>query len=188
MHAFIARHPRFAFLAQILIIAVLALVTFPLNSTAQTPTTINIGSTAKMTSVKKLGINLGGQDFWDSRQMVRNIIFRNPGFEGETWQSIIHCVAVTTSSCTDGATSAVWTANFFQGATAEFITGAANGLQVNVSANTTAGGGSGVTLSFSQAPAGMAVGDYITVRKTFTGNGSAGWNLQSTGGAGFVTE
>ena len=53
------------------------------------------------TDVKRLGINLSGQTYYDSGQMLRNLVFRNPGFEGETWQSILHCKHITATTCTD---------------------------------------------------------------------------------------
>ncbi|HEY0795129.1 MAG TPA: hypothetical protein VGD64_05040 [Acidisarcina sp.] len=158
------------------------------HASAQAPTTINIGSGVSLASAKKLGINLGGEDYWDSRQLTRNIIFQNPGFEGETWQSMIHCAAVTATTCTDATTSSAWPVNFLQGATAEFITGAATGLIVPVTSSTVSSGSNGVGLVFATSPAGMAVGDYIVVRKTIPGNGQAGWSGGVSGGASVATE
>ena len=58
-------------------------------------TTITLGPEILPQQVKRLGINLSGQSFYDSGQMLRNLVFRNPGFEGETWQSILRCKSVT---------------------------------------------------------------------------------------------
>ena len=73
-------------------------------------TTITIGPEVRHTGAKRLGINLGGQSFYDSGQMLRNLTFRNPGFEGETWQSILHCKSVSLNTCTDENQYAVWPA------------------------------------------------------------------------------
>ena len=54
------------------------------RSRAQGPSEIVIGPGVQQTGMKRLGINLSGQTFYDSGQMLRNLIFRNPGFEGET--------------------------------------------------------------------------------------------------------
>ena len=157
---------------------------------AQTPTTITIGTNVQLSSVKHLGINLGGEDYWDSRQMTRNIIFRNPGFEGETWQSIIHCKTITSYTCTDDNPLAVWPTNFFQNATAEFIAGGATGVTVTVKLSyvASASKGTGVELQFLTPPAGMLAGDYLVVRMARPGNAPAGWTTSITNGASLATD
>ena len=30
--------------------------------------------------VTRLGINIGGQNYWDSGQVMKNLLYRNPGF------------------------------------------------------------------------------------------------------------
>ncbi len=163
---------------------------------AQT-TNFAIGSTVQRSSVKRLGINLGGQDFYDSGQLLRNLIYRNPGFEGETWQSILQCNAVTASSCTDQDPWAGWPANFLAGATFEFIYGAAKGQTGTVSGNTVsaymAGNSSnpnyGVTVKFSAplSPA-PAVGDFLIVKMNVPGNAQAGWWASTSGGGTLSTD
>src|ERR1700678_3314659 len=54
-------------------------------------TNFAIGTTVQQSNVKRLGINVGGENYYDSGQMLRNLIVQNPGFEGETWQSALHC-------------------------------------------------------------------------------------------------
>src|ERR1700721_2464625 len=54
-------------------------------------TDIAVTNTVLQTGIKRLGINIGGQDFYDSGQMLRNLVSINPGFEGETWESILRC-------------------------------------------------------------------------------------------------
>ncbi|MDE1175171.1 MAG: hypothetical protein PW789_01020 [Edaphobacter sp.] len=71
------------------------------GGTTGSATNIDIGTTVSQSGVKRLGMNIAGQAFYDSSQMLRNLVFRNPGFEGEIWQSILKCTAVTTTSCTD---------------------------------------------------------------------------------------
>ena len=45
-------------------------------------TDIAVTNTVLQTGIKRLGINIGGQNFYDSGQMLRNLVFINPGFEG----------------------------------------------------------------------------------------------------------
>ena len=47
-------------------------------------TDIAIEGTVQRANVKRLGINIAGQTYYDSGQMLRNLTFRNPGFEGGT--------------------------------------------------------------------------------------------------------
>src|SRR5437773_69743 len=49
-------------------------------------TDIAIDSTVIQNGVERLGISIPAQNYWDSGQVLRNLVFRNPGFEGEIWQ------------------------------------------------------------------------------------------------------
>ena len=169
----------------------LALVSFlGVRASAQS-TNFEIGTTVLRTPVKHLGINLAGQTFYDSGQMLRNLAFQNPGFEGEIWQSIMHCAAASANTCTDDDNYNYWPANFMQGATFEFIYGAANGQKGTVSASTlgSQGGSSGITLTFS-APLSPApgIGDYVVVRQKFPGNAQGGWWTSTSGGGTLSTD
>ena len=101
-------------------------------------TNFEIGTTVQRSSVKHLGVNLAGDNFYDSGQMFRNLIFGNPGFEGETWQTIMQCVAVTATSCTDSNIYNIWPANFLQGATFQVINGTASGVTGTITSSTAA--------------------------------------------------
>lgn len=180
-----------SFFGRFAAIALIAL--FFINSShgqsAATPTTINITDTAKLTTAKRLGLVLGNQDFYDSGQFMRNITFRNPGFEGEIWQSILHCQFVTATSCTDDNLYTYWPANFLANAKAEFIVGAATGETTTVKSSTAAAiGVTGVTINFAAMATPPKVGDYVVVRMSVPGNAQAGWWTQGTSGTRFTTE
>ena len=51
--------------------------------------------------VTRLGINLGEQNFYDSGQMMKNLLYRNPGFEGMKYRSILHCTMGGAGQCVD---------------------------------------------------------------------------------------
>jgi alpha-L-arabinofuranosidase len=154
-----------------------------------TPTTINVTDSILTKNAQRLGVNLGTQNFWDSGLMMRNLAFRNPGFEAETWQSILHCQFVTANSCTDDNQYTYWPANFLAGATASFIVGPAAGTTATVTSSTAANIGSlGVTIQMSGLSTAPSVGDYIVVRMNVPGNAPAGWWTWSTGGATFGTD
>jgi len=173
------------------LVAILCL-TLPLTacqhpSAEPTPsiTTITIGPEVLHTGVKRLGINLGGQSFYDSGQMLRNLTFRNPGFEGETWQSILHCKSVTPTTCTDENQYAVWPAGFLDGAHYEFLSGPAKGSTGTVRASTAAANDHGVTVTLANPP---GAGDFILIRLDKPGNAQAGWWTSLNGGASLATE
>jgi hypothetical protein len=146
---------------------------------------------------KRLGINLAGQSFYDSGQMLRDLTFRNPGFEAETWQSVLQCAAVTANTCTDTNPWNVWPANFLAGASYEVISGAASGETGTIVSDTPsnyATNGSnnptyGLTMTLSSSPSiPLAVNDFIIVRMNVPGNPTAGWWTSTSGGATFAAD
>jgi alpha-L-arabinofuranosidase len=156
------------------------------HSNEPTTTTITIGPEILHPNVKRLGINLSGQSFYDSGQMLRNLSFRNPGFEGEIWQSILHCKSVTPTTCTDENQYAVWPAGFLDGARYELLSGPNKGITGIVHASSAANG-QGVTLTLDPAKP-PAAGDFILVRLDKPGNAQAGWWTSLNGGATLATE
>ena len=62
--------------------------------------------------VTRLGINLGEQNFYDSGQMMRNLLYRNPGFEGMEYRSILHCTMGGAARCVDTRQGFKWPAGF----------------------------------------------------------------------------
>ena len=153
-------------------------------------TDIAIETAIAQSGVKRLGMNIPGQTYYGSGQLLRNLVSRNPGFEGTIWQSILHCVGVTATSCTDGTAWAVWPANFLQGATFEFIYGAALGQTGTITSSTAADfkANKGITVSFAQGAKSPGIGDFIVVRKTIPGDAQAGWWTKLSEGATLSTE
>ncbi|WP_198152073.1 hypothetical protein [Granulicella tundricola] len=151
-------------------------------------TTITLGPETIRTSVKRMGINLSGQSFYDSGQMLRNLTFRNPGFEGEIWQSILRCKSVTANSCTDENQYTQWPAGFLNGAHFEFISGPAKGESGTLLSSSAATPPLGVTLSFNALPKALAANDFILVRMDKPGHAEAGWWPNLSGGATLSTE
>ncbi len=175
-------------LQSILRLGLVLAFSLPLLSTAALmaqATNFEIGTTVQRSSVKHLGVNLAGDNFYDSGQMFRNLIFGNPGFEGETWQTIMQCVAVTATSCTDSNIYNVWPANFLQGATFQVISGTAAGVTGTITSSTAASfsGNIGVIFSFAATSTPLAVNNWVIVQMTTPGNPQAGWWPTTNGGA-----
>jgi hypothetical protein len=166
----------------------IASAAYTISSSSSQPTDFAIGTTVQQSAVKHLGINIGGQSYYDSGQISRNLTVRNPGFEAEMWSSILNCQAATATTCTDSDTSNVWPANFLQGATFQVLYGAAKGQTGTVTGNTVSGA-SGITLTFSAplSPA-PAAGDVVQVRMQVPGNPQAGWWVTTSGGATFAPD
>ena len=75
------------------------------------PTNITIDSKVIRSNVKRFGINLSGQSFYDSGEMMRNLSYRNPGFEGFMWQTVLQCKFVKGDSCADNDEWSFWPAD-----------------------------------------------------------------------------
>lgn len=151
-------------------------------------TDIAIGRTALHHDVKRFGINLSGQSFYDSGQMLKNFAFRNPGFEAETWQSVLRCETVASQTCIDNSLYSTWPAGFMDGASYEVLSGSAIGARGTLLHNDAAGAGHGLLLKLSDFPHGLAQGDFLLLRKEKQGNAQAGWWTQTEHGAQFATE
>jgi len=136
--------------------------------------------------VTRLGINLGEQTYYDSGQMMRNLLYRNPGFEGMAYRSILHCLSSGPSSCTDTHHAFTWPAGFWDGASFEVLDGAAVGRKGSVKASGPNGGGYGVSLD-GAGPA-IGAGDWLAVGKEFPGDAAAGWWPKTAGGARLEAE
>jgi hypothetical protein len=136
--------------------------------------------------VTRLGINLGEQTYYDSGQMTRNLLYRNPGFEGMAYRSILHCLSGGLSNCTDTHHAFTWPAGFWDGAGFEVLDGVAVGRKGSVKASGPNGGGYGVTLD-AGGPA-IGGGDWLAVSKEFPGDPAAGWWPKTEGGARLEAE
>lgn len=147
-------------------------------------TTISIGETPLRTGLKRFGINLSGQTFYDSGQMLRDLTQRNPGFEAETWQSILRCRQATTTTCVDENRYAVWPDNFLKGAHFEFLSGPARGLSGTVASSLKSGAAApdlGVSFSFDRLDRAPQPGDFVVLRMSVPGDPAKGWWTDSMG-------
>ncbi len=160
----------------------------PLAPTATGPTVIDVSSVVIRQGVKRLGMNLGGENFYDSQQILKNLVSRNPGFEGQQWQTVLRCDQVTPATCTDAGHSGRWPEGFLDGGTYEVISGAAQGQTGTIAHSTLASEHVGVTIQFAQPARSLAPNDTIVVRRVTPGDGTAGWSPRINGGATITTE
>jgi hypothetical protein len=137
--------------------------------------------------VERFGINLGNQTFYDSGQMMRNLIFRNPGFEGARYRSIVRCVEATATTCTASRPDAAWTPGFWTGAHFRTLNGSVTGTIAAMLPPSRNHPRRGMVLTFA-APAPLHAGEYLVLNKAFAGDPTAGWWTQATSGASFAAE
>ena len=168
--------------------ACLFLLLIPFGSRAEGPVTvIDVGTTVLRPGVKRFGINLGTLTFYDSGQTLRNLLVRNPGFEGQIWNSTVRCASGSATSCVDENQWSGWPAGFWNGATFEVFFGAAEKRSGKVVESSATSKGQGSVLTFDGPGQAPGKGDYLILRKSVPGEASAGW-WPSARGAGKVAD
>lgn len=151
-------------------------------------TRINISSRPLHQGVKRFGINLSGQNFYDSGQIMRNLIFRNPGFEGETWGSILRCKRFTRTACTDVNPYTTWPTGFMDGAHFTVLSGPASGATGTVFSSKSSADPAGFSIHFNSLATNPNDNDFIVLRADKPGGDAVGWWTNYTCGAKAVTD
>jgi len=156
------------------------------SGAGETVTRLRVTNQTIVPGVKRLGMNLGFQDFYDAGQMTKNLLFRNPGFEGMTYRTIFHCQAGGSSLCVDKRQGVQFPADFWVGATYEVLDGAAVGRRGSVVSCGKENDGYGLTLDNKGRPIG--IGDWVVVFREVPGDPAAGWWPNLSGGAKLTAE
>ena len=152
------------------------------------PTVVEITDLRKIVAVKKFGINLGSSSFYDSSLLTKNLLYRNPGFEGELYQSVIRCSISADGSCIDEEDSTSWPDGFWTGGGYEFISGGLKWGRGIVVDSESSGPGHHLRLKFSGGDVPSRGGGYLILRVTKPGNGQAGWWPNVCCGGAIATE
>ena len=156
----------------------------------QTATDIQVTSTVQQSSVKRLGINLGDQSYWDSGQLLKNLVFKNPGFEAGMYRSIMICQTVTANGCMDDNQYSPQPTGFWNGATYSLLSGnsvGVSGTVVSSTKNPSKCAGCGQIIQFDKN-VNAAVGDYFVMTQSFPGGADAGWWDNISGGGTISSE
>lgn len=149
-------------------------------------TVLRITNRVLLPKVTRLGINLGDQDYYDSGQMLKNLIGRNPGFEGMVYRSIFHCQTGGVSRCVDTRQGIKFPEGFWAGARYNVLVGVAAGRKGSVIGADAVPEGYSLHLDGRKKPIGA--GDWIALEKRFPGDPAAGWWPRVTGGAQLLAE
>jgi alpha-L-arabinofuranosidase len=185
----------------------LALTTlFAFASLTHADTVIHVDDTVLRTDTRRFGICLAQHNYYDSHQMMKELLFRNPGFEGLLYQSIVRLGSGgTATSAIEDQLLGQWPTGFWAGAQYEIIWSSAGAkgrsgtLTTNIAPNRAnppndpSGSTLGTTYVFDP-PAGAvpASGDYLLLRKQITGSGggaaSGSWDVTTQGGGMITSE
>jgi alpha-L-arabinofuranosidase len=151
-------------------------------------TDIAITTIVEQSPVQRFGINLGGTAYYDAGQMMKNLVFANPGFEGQIYQSTIRCGIASANECEDHNTGSGWPDGFWNGASFQFFYGAAKGRTGTVSSYSAGRDKRGGQFTFSEPGPVPATGDYMIVRQSMPGSAAAGWTPAVSGGGSIAAE
>jgi hypothetical protein len=163
-------------------------------SATQAATTITISNQVAVANVKRFGINLGNVNYYDSGQLMKELVFQNPGFEGQIWQSVIWIGSGTATSAVEDGASGGWPTGYWSGGSYEFIYGVAKGrtgtVVNSIRYNDPGGNPNGTTYVFADSGTAPTNGDYVVLRKSWIGDsaGFGGWNISTNGGATITVE
>ncbi len=144
-------------------------------------TQLRVTNEVILARVTRLGVNLGEQNFYDSGQMLKNLLSRNPEFAGMTYRSILHCETGGVGRCVDTRPGINFPADFWNGATYEVLEGAAVGQRGTVTAG--APSASGYVLTLNSGGNAIGAGDWIAIEKNAPDDPAAGWWPTMHGGA-----
>src|SRR2546428_6996190 len=89
-------------------------------------TRIDVTGTVTTPGVKRFGMNLGVNRYYDD-MLMKNLVSRNPGFEGMLYQSVVRCASGTSTGFVDENVYNVWPSGFWNDAAYEVVWGTSKG-------------------------------------------------------------
>jgi len=140
-------------------------------------TTIVVTDQVQRADVRRLGINLGGYNHWDSGQIMSNLLHRNPGFEGQLFRSIVQCTGAGSTTWRHAYTG--WPAGFWNDGAWEVLQGAGAGRTGRITTYTRSGDEGVFRFTGGNGP--PAVGDHVAVFRQTDGGATTGWWTQVQG-------
>jgi hypothetical protein len=139
---------------------------------------LSVSTTAAITKVPRIGINLSYWTFWGAEQFSSNVIM-NPGFEPTVDRAIVIVNSSSSSGFEDNASWLGRTNNFWTGATFQVLTGTSAGATGTIASSLESdSNGLPSFTTGGNAPA-LAVGDAISVTQTQASGAPANWWISS---------
>src|SRR5436305_1853418 len=167
----------------------ISLLAVAIAVSAHAATTITVSNSVTVPQVKRFGIS-GISHYYYDRLLLKNLVWRNAGFEGLSFQSVIRCASGSATGCVDDNPTTQWPTGFWNGATYECILGNSKGRSGTVGTFTTAprDGVTGSTWTFADSGTSVNAGDSFIARKYTPGGADMGWNVGAYNGASVATE
>jgi hypothetical protein len=169
-----------------------------LAGAAWADTTITISTNVVTPDVRRLGLDIAMINYYDSGQLLKELVFNNPGFEGLLFSSVIQLGAGTATNGVESMPFTSWPSGFWAGASYEFIYGAVKGRTGTIVACTNprdpGANTNGMAYAFGDSGAPPAAGDWMILRKTVIGdegiggNAWQGWSAATTNGGWLASE
>ena len=161
-------------------------------------TTITIQTNVVTPGVRRMGLNIAMINYYDSGQVMKELLFNNPGFEGLIFSSVIQVGTGTPTGCVESQPFTQWPSGFWNNARYEFIHGAAAGRTGIVASSTNprdpGANSNGTEYVFADSGVTPSNGDWFIVRKLeegdsgWGGQATAGWSVSLTTGGAATTE
>ena len=161
-------------------------------------TTITLTPEVVTPAVRRLGLNIAMINYYDSGQLMKELLFNNPGFEGLLFQSVIQIGTGTATNAVESLPYTSWPSGFWDGASYAFFYGAARGrtgtIASCVSPRDPGANTNGMVYGFADSGLTPSNGDWMIVRKTtvgdsgWGGNAYQGWTLSTTNGGAITSE
>lgn len=168
------------------------------NIAAVADTTISISTNVITPDVRRLGLNIAMINYYDSGQLMKELVFNNPGFEGLLFSSVIQVGSGSATNCVESLPFVGWASGFWAGASYEFFYGTARGrtgtIAWCVSPRDAGANTNGMTYNFADTGIAPSNGDWMILRKTVIGdsgvggNATQGWNTSTTNGGAISSE
>ena len=149
-------------------------------------THLRVTSQVILSGVTRLGVNLGEQNFYDSGQMLRNLLARNPRLRAHDLQVDLPLPNRRAGALRGFAAGNPVPGGFLERRTLRGAVGAAAGQRGTVTASGTGAGGYFFTLD--SAAKAIGAGDWLAVEKESPGDPAAGWWPTVRGGARLEAE
>lgn len=146
------------------LLALLAGLSSQAFAIAPDTTTLSFPGKPMLTDVPRIGLNMGGWSFYGSDQIMSNVL-KNPGFEGVIDRMIIQTQEAAGRYVADDETRLGAADHFWDGASYEVVTGAANGLRGQVKRSVQQGESGYPEYTLDQPTFRLAKGDAVVLTR-----------------------
>ncbi|CAM2010057.1 hypothetical protein [Acanthopleuribacter pedis] len=143
---------------------------------------IALTQTVRRGDVKRFGINMTGQSYWGSQQILNNVIPLNPGFEGWLFQTVVSVEIGGRGEFVTRGPASGWPEDFWKGQRFEIINGAHRGKSGRIMRSSPGKEDGGARFMLDQ-PLELSPNDTLILRQRHDGEGHRQWWIETEGAA-----